>query len=169
MPTETSLPASPSKKMNAVTQSPPEASRPDAYRSKTGSPPRTPSRRRKDPPSSYPKSARLAAATGTTFFDGYERDSATDDDGEDPHDLTYPNMHFPRASMVDSMVMALDQFSQPTNDARHYDEDLRGGYRGRGHTFSSSVSSESDVRTMQNKPAQAQAQRLTRRSSARYA
>jgi len=169
MPFDTSPSTSPTKRMNAVITSQAEVTIPATYRSRNGSPPRTPQRRRKDPPSSYPKSARLAAATGTTFFDGYDRDSPVDDDGEDPHDLTYSSQHFPRASMVDNMLMALDQFSHPTTDSTHYDEDLRGGYRGRGHTFSSSVSSESDVRALQAKPVPIQVQRLTRRSSARYA
>lgn len=168
-PTSTS-PTS-TKRMSAVINSHAEITIPDAYRSGNGSPPRTPQRRRKDrkdPPSSYPKSARLAAATGTPSFDGYDPDCPTDDDGEDPHDLTYSTKHFPRASMVDNMLMALDQFSHPNTGSPHYDQDLRGGYRGRGHTFSSSLSSESDVRALQAHTLQPHGQRLARRSSARY-
>ena len=121
------------------------------------SPPRTPPRRRKEPPSSYPKSARLAAATGVQ-----DRDS--DDEHEDRHDLTYSARHIPRASMVDNMVMALDQFSTSYADRPYEDEPKT--YRKRGHTFSSSVSSESDVRTLQTSPAPTP--KPMRRSSARY-
>lgn len=141
------------------------------YRAGNVSPPRTPSRRRKDPPSSYPRSARLAAATGASFFDdvhGYDRDSATDDDGDDHHDLTYSSKHIPRASLVDHMVMALDQFSITSAEPKYYEEDLK-SYRHRGHTFSSSVSSESEVRTLQAQQSQSQTPKLMRRSSARYA
>lgn len=141
----------------------------------TASPPRTSPRRRKDPPSSYPKSARLAAVTAATtttraYEDshGYESLSATDDDAEDPHDLTYHPRHFPRASMVDNMVLALDQFSSFSTDPRYY-EDTSTPHRGRGHTVTSSVSSENDVRTHQPTPTQAQVNHLGRRNSARYA
>lgn len=143
----------------------------DTNRPKNLSPPQTPPRRRKDPPSSYPKSARLAAVVGsTTFFDdthGYDRDSATDEDGDDHHDLTYSSKHIPRASLVDHMVMALDQYSIASSEPKHYEEDLL-SYRRRGHTFSSSISSESDVRTIQAQSLQMSAPKIMRRSSARY-
>lgn len=173
--------------MLSVIQSPSPSSTPakairhdaSAYLLGTTSPPRTPPRRRKDPPSSYPKSARLAAVTGTgtgtgtgtiTYEDshGYESHSATDEDVEDPHDLTYHPRHFPRASMVDNMVLALDQFSNLSTATRYY-EDTTTAHRGRGHTVSSSISSEKDVRTLQSKPAQAQGNSLVRRNSARFA
>lgn len=144
---------------------------PKAYHGSNNSPPSTPPRRRKDPPSSYPRSARLAAVTGTSFFDdvhGYDRDYATDDDGDDHHDLNYTSKHIPRASLVDSMVMALDQFSITTAEPKYYEEDPK-AYRHRGHTFSSSVSSESEVRTLQAQQSHSQAPKVMRRSSARYA
>lgn len=170
---------SPTRRMNAVIQAPTTASiqvkgiRQDAnaYLLGTTSPPRTPPRRRKDPPSSYPKSARLAAATGAIPYDdshGYESHSANEDDAEDPHDLTYHPKHSARASMVDNMVMALDQLSNPSSEQRYYDDNSR-SIRGRGHTFSSSVSSESDLRSMQPKTPQPHTKTLVRRSSARYA
>lgn len=170
---EPSRSTSPSQRMLSVIQSPSTSStsakaiRHDAsaYLLGTASPPRTPPRRRKDPPSSYPKSARLAAATGAITYEdshGYESHSATDEDVEDPHDLTYHPRHFPRASMVDNMVLALDQFSNLSTDTRYY-EDTSTAHRGRGHTISSSVSSENDVRTLQSKPAQAQGNNSTLR------
>lgn len=65
------------------------------------------------------------------------------------------------------MVLALDQFSQPPTETRYY-EDTTQNYRGRGHTVSSSVSSESDVRTLQLHPIQSQTTLPARRSSARF-
>lgn len=81
--------------------------------------------------------------------------SPENDDMEDPHDLSLSARHAPRASMVDNLVMSLDQFSHASlgNDRfspRNNSYDGGTATRGRGHTFSSSVSSESDVQDLRN-------------------
>jgi len=76
------------------------------------------------------------------------------EDGDDPHDLALSSRHAPRASMMDNMVMDLDQFSFGQGDSPYDDIDLRHDHdynaisRQRGHTFSSSVSSTSDIRDL---------------------
>ncbi|KAK4969274.1 hypothetical protein LTR66_011713 [Elasticomyces elasticus] len=126
------------------------------------SPPRTPQQQNKElsnrsktslPPSSYPKSARLAAATGKSYPHEEHGNNARDEDNnnDNPHNLTFLSKHIPRASMVDNMVLALDQFSVTNtlfSDPKHY------------------VSSESDLRS-QSKD-QTQSTKVSRRSSARY-
>lgn len=72
------------------------------------------------------------------------------EDGEDPHDLSFSSKHVPRASMVDSMVLSLDQFSGGSGSYSNYKDShvrpsTKSGQR-RGHTLSSSVSSENDIR-----------------------
>lgn len=76
----------------------------------------------------------------------------SNDDGEDPHDLSFSSKHVPRASMVDSMVLSLDQFSGGSGSYSSYKDDLTSinrpptkSSRRKGHTVSSSVSSENDV------------------------
>jgi hypothetical protein len=90
---------------------------------------------------------------------------------EDPHDLSFSSSLPPRASMVENMALALDQFSSgfldssPSNYVpRSNSYDPYGG-RVRGHTFSSSVSSEGDIRAP---PVSQAAPRVTRRDSAKY-
>ncbi|KAI1612388.1 hypothetical protein EDD36DRAFT_384015 [Exophiala viscosa] len=79
-----------------------------------------------------------------------------DDDGEDPHDLSFSSKHVLRASMVDNLVMSLDQFSGGVGDVVYtprknsYDMDARA--RSRGHTFSSSVSSEPELGELRSMP-----------------
>ncbi|KAK4939563.1 hypothetical protein LTR10_020169 [Elasticomyces elasticus] len=79
-----------------------------------------------------------------------------DDDGEDPHDLSFSSKHVLRASMVDNLVMSLDQFSSGMDDVvftprnNSYDMDTRA--RSRGHTFSSSVSSEPELGELRSMP-----------------
>ena len=94
------------------------------------------------------------------------------EDGEDPHDLSFNPTHVPRASMVDNMVRSLDHFSNPISP---YDDPMDYGGRSnmtslgrrRGHTLSSSVSSESDVRDDRPWPQySAHSSRLGRRNSA---
>jgi Sec7 domain/Pleckstrin homology domain len=94
------------------------------------------------------------------------------DDGEDPHDLSFSSKHVPRASMVDSMVLSLDQFSSGSGSYSKYNDDLSSSSsrpptkstQRRGHTVSSSVSSENDVET--STPTAKPAARLNRRNSA---
>ena len=81
-----------------------------------------------------------------------EYDSADDD--RDPHDLSLSPQHAVRTSVVDNMLLSLDQFSElnataydPTDDPDPYSlysrwNDTYG--HSRGHTFSSSLSSDVD-------------------------
>lgn len=70
-------------------------------------------------------------------------------DEPDPHDLSLSPNHAARTSVVDNMLLSLDQFGtgpSPLDDYRlfnsAFETDLHGRYR--GHTFSSSLSSEAD-------------------------
>ncbi|ERF77138.1 hypothetical protein EPUS_07679 [Endocarpon pusillum Z07020] len=74
-------------------------------------------------------------------------------DEKDPHDLAFSPKHVTRASVVDNMLIALDQFSNPTpssistreppNASLRYNSVIR---RRRGNTFSSDVSSDNESR-----------------------
>lgn len=93
------------------------------------------------------------------------------DDCEDPHDLSFSSSHVARASMVDSMVLSLDQFSGGSSSYPNYKDSLVGPLkkttRRSGHTLSSSISSENDIRDDLNANAGARpAARVNRRSSA---
>lgn len=83
--------------------------------------------------------------------------SHDNDDVEDPHDLSFSSNHILRASMVDSLVMSLDQFSAAdfgdnSYTPRNNSYDLESSIRKRGHTFSSSVSSEPDLPDLRSIP-----------------
>lgn len=72
------------------------------------------------------------------------------EEGEDTHDLALSPKHIPRASMVDNMVKSLDQFShgpayQESTGPNNRLASMRFGRR-RGHTNSSSVSSDGEYR-----------------------
>ncbi len=98
------------------------------------------------------------ANTGTFLADSTSPNPSSEhDDFEDPHDLSFSSNHILRASMVDNLVMSLDQFSAggfadipytPRNNS--YDIETRS--RKRGHTFSSSVSSEPDLPDLRSMP-----------------
>ena len=94
------------------------------------------------------------------------------DDGPDPHDLSYSS-HAPRASMVESMAFALDQYSSSSftapSFARTNSYEGPSTPRARGHTFSSSVSSEGDMRDKRAAPSLPPApSRIARRDSTKY-
>lgn len=81
-------------------------------------------------------------------MEGASRPSESDD-GRDPHDLSLSPKHAARTSVVDNMLLSLDQFATtPTasafDDYQLYnsamDADVPGRFR--GHTFSSSMSSD---------------------------
>ncbi|KIW11158.1 hypothetical protein PV08_10458 [Exophiala spinifera] len=83
--------------------------------------------------------------------------SNDNDDAEDPHDLSFSSNHILRASMVDNLVMSLDQFSaaefsEIPYTPRNNSYDTASSVRGRGHTFSSSVSSEPDLPDLRSIP-----------------
>lgn len=71
-------------------------------------------------------------------------------DERDPHDLSLSPKHAARTSIVDNMLLSLDQFGAPDSsvmdDYRLFnsamDAESHGRYR--GHTFSSSMSSDAD-------------------------
>lgn len=76
----------------------------------------------------------------------------TSDSGDerDPHDLSLSPKHAARTSIVDNMLLSLDQFGAPSpsvlDDYRIFNSAFEGEVPGRyrGHTFSSSMSSEAD-------------------------
>lgn len=97
------------------------------------------------------------------------------DDAEDPHDLSFSRNHILRASMVDNLVLSLDQFSgnpfdEPpyTPRSNSYDTNTT-RIRKRGHTFSSSTSSENDIQHLRHAPQPPQSvPRVLPRNSVRY-
>lgn len=123
----------------------------DAYAA--GSPPRTPPSQTAStyrPKRSYNRpSIRDAFPETAATLDNAPRTSESGDE-RDPHDLSLSPNHAARTSIVDNMLLSLDQFapaSSVLDDYRLFNsafetESSHGRYR--GHTFSSSVSSEAD-------------------------
>lgn len=128
------------------------------------SPPRTPpsqtSRAQtiKQDPQTRPS---LGDAFPDEMFNGADTANSSNESGDerDPHDLSLSPKHAARTSIVDNMLMSLDQFSAGTSVLDDYrlfhsvlepdsynrnsqDSTFPGRYR--GHTFSSSLSSETD-------------------------
>ncbi|KPI44394.1 PH and SEC7 domain-containing protein [Cyphellophora attinorum] len=97
------------------------------------------------------------------------------DDMEDPHDLSFSSNLPPRASMVENMALALDQFSSgmfdvtpPRHTPRSNSYDQRVG-RVRGHTVTSSTSSDGDIRDLRSMLApQIASSRTVKRDSDKY-
>lgn len=119
---------------------------------------------------------RNMAGSGTFFTDTPSMDNTPDaDEVEDPHDLSFSSNHILRASMVDNLVMSLDQFSSGAFDdspytprSNSYDTGAK-QIRKRGHTFSSSVSSEGDAHDLRNMPKPPETvPRIPVRNSVRY-
>jgi Sec7 domain len=128
--------------------------------SNRSSPPQTP----QTPQNRRPRTVRSQTAprvrpsTRETFLDdvtpveGARGDFGGDE--RDPHDLAFSPKHVTRASVVDNMLMALDQFSNPTpttvasreppNASLRYNSMIG---RRRGNTSSSDVSSDNDSKT----------------------
>ncbi|KAL4783940.1 hypothetical protein BJX76DRAFT_357503 [Aspergillus varians] len=121
------------------------------------SPPRTP-----PGPSSYQikRGRHPRPSVRETFLDDYNdnaHDSHDSGDERDPHDLSLSPQHAARTSIVDNMLLSLDQFSSGTSVLDDYrlfnslfesprynraSQDSIAQHRYRGHTFSSSVSSD---------------------------
>ena len=95
--------------------------------------------------------------------DSYARDLDGGDPSEDPHDLSLSPRHITRASIVDNMLLSLDQLSfssfglddRPPLVTEHYNAtpgsstreySLPRQSRSRGHTYSSSLSSDQSAR-----------------------
>jgi hypothetical protein len=85
--------------------------------------------------------------------------SSESGDDRDPHDLSLSPQHAARTSIVDNMLLSLDQFAPSssvlddyrlfnsafeTDHHNHYSPESNSQGRYRGHTFSSSMSSEPD-------------------------
>lgn len=124
----------------------------------TISPPRTP-----PGPSNYKikKGRHPRPSVRETFLDDFDNanDSSGSGDERDPHDLSLSPQHAARTSVVDNMLLSLDQFSAGTSvlddyrlfnsafDSPKYgraSQDSTAQRRYRGHTFSSSLSSEAE-------------------------
>ncbi|KAL4951959.1 hypothetical protein BDW69DRAFT_168797 [Aspergillus filifer] len=123
----------------------------------TISPPRTP-----PGPSSYKikKGRHPRPSVRETFLDDFNdnaNDSYDSGDERDPHDLSLSPNHAARTSIVDNMLLSLDQFSSGTSVLDDYrlfnsafesprhtraSQDSMAQRRYRGHTFSSSLSSD---------------------------
>ncbi|KAJ6153810.1 hypothetical protein N7470_006769 [Penicillium chermesinum] len=116
------------------------------------SPPRTPPSQTATyrPKRGYPARPSVRDAFPDVSVDAASRPSESDD-GRDPHDLNLSPKHAARTSVVDNMLLSLDQFATtPTapvfDDYQLYKSAMDGDMAGRfrGHTFSSSFSSEAD-------------------------
>lgn len=149
----------------------------DDHSSASASVPSSPTQNSHPTPSAYGAQTRSnMAGSGTFFTDTPSMDSTPEaDEFEDPHDLSFSSNHILRASMVDNLVMSLDQFSGgPFDDSPYtprsnsYDTGTK-QLRKRGHTFSSSVSSEGDAHDLRNMPkAPETIPRIPVRNSVRY-
>lgn len=122
----------------------------DAYAA--GSPPRTPPSQTATykPKRGYNRpSIRDAFPDAAAALDNAPRTSESGDE-RDPHDLSLSPNHAARTSIVDNMLLSLDQFapaSSVLDDYRLFNsafetDSTHGRYR--GHTFSSSMSSDAD-------------------------
>ncbi|KAJ5162418.1 hypothetical protein N7492_007810 [Penicillium capsulatum] len=116
------------------------------------SPPRTPPSQtaKYRPKRGYPArpSIRDAFPDAAVSMENAPRASESGDE-RDPHDLSLSPNHAARTSVVDNMLLSLDQFGvepSPLDDYRlfnsAFETDVHGRYR--GNTFSSSLSSDQD-------------------------
>ncbi|KXG49415.1 SEC7-like, alpha orthogonal bundle [Penicillium griseofulvum] len=125
----------------------------------TYSPPRTPpsqTARYRPSKRGYPTRPSIRDA----FPDAMDNPPRTSESGDDrdPHDLSLSPQHATRTSIVDNMLLSLDQFAPSSSilddyrlfnsafeiDNSHYSQESDSHGRYRGHTFSSSMSSEPD-------------------------
>ncbi|KAJ6032369.1 hypothetical protein N7540_003101 [Penicillium herquei] len=114
------------------------------------SPPRTPPSQtaKYRPKQKYPTRPSIRDA----FPDAMEHAPRVSESGDerDPHDLSLSPKHAARTSIVDNMLLSLDQFGAPDSsimdDYRLFNSafDIESHGRYRGHTFSSSMSSDVD-------------------------
>ncbi|KAL1851805.1 hypothetical protein Plec18170_006108 [Paecilomyces lecythidis] len=117
------------------------------------SPPRTPRYKPSSRGHTRRPSLRDAFPEAAMYDRGRESDS--EDDERDPHDLALSPKHVTRTSIVDNMLLSLDQFSSGfLDDSRFFGSNepynlglqfALGEGRHRGHTFSSSMSSDVEV------------------------
>lgn len=156
MPTTTTHPRSP-RSPRSPTYKPVKPR--DDHSSPSPSIPSSPTQNSHPSQSAYgAQTSRNMAGSGTFFTDTPSMDNTPEaDEVEDPHDLSFSSNHILRASMVDNLVMSLDQFSSAFDDSPYtprsnsYDTGTK-QLRKRGHTFSSSVSSEGDAHDLRNMP-----------------
>ncbi|RMZ82226.1 hypothetical protein DV738_g1912, partial [Chaetothyriales sp. CBS 135597] len=98
------------------------------------------------------------------------------EDGGNSDDLSFLSAHAPRASMVENMALALDAFSSAPHHAepayliRSNSYEWPTATRSRGHTFSSSLSSDIEIREPRLTPSFSNhsSPRASRRDSAMY-
>lgn len=138
----------------------------DSYAS--DSPPRTPPSQGGQRKSSNAELT-LQPPTRETFLDDITPTDNTkgNDSGSepDPHDLSLSPKHITRTSVVDNMLLSLDQFAAArssflddsrlfgsTSDSDSYNNGFQYSTQGRsrGHTFSSSLSSDADFQPEEN-------------------
>ncbi|RMZ86365.1 hypothetical protein DV736_g6408, partial [Chaetothyriales sp. CBS 134916] len=115
------------------------------------------------------------AATSTFLDDPTPTEPNNQEDVGNPDDLSFLSAHAPRASMVESMALALDAFSSaphagPPYVMRSNSYESPNTSRSRGHTFSSSLSSDIEIRDPRLAPSFSihHVPRVARRDSAMY-
>ena len=118
----------------------------------SASPPRTPPAQTTKfrPKRGYPARPSIRDAFPDAGLNDNAPRTSESGDERDPHDLSLSPKHAARTSIVDNMLLSLDQFDGPgssiLDDYRlfnsAFDTDQQGRYR--GHTFSSSMSSDAD-------------------------
>jgi Sec7 domain len=120
------------------------------------SPPRTPQNRRTRivPSHTAPRVSTRTSRRETFLDDVTPIEGVRGHDGgdeRDPHDLAFSPKHVTRASVVDNMLMALDQFSNPASDTVASREPPSASLRynsifgrRRANTFSSDISSDNE-------------------------
>ncbi|KAJ6115103.1 hypothetical protein N7486_000881 [Penicillium sp. IBT 16267x] len=116
----------------------------------TSSPPRTPPSQtaKYRPKQKYPARPSIRDAFPDAMENAPRVSESTDE--RDPHDLSLSPNHAARTSIVDNMLLSLDQFGAPDSSIMDdyrlfnsaFDNDPHGRFR--GHTFSSSMSSDAD-------------------------
>lgn len=135
---------------------------PVALRSNS-SPPRTPPSANAMPVKRAPHPRPSVRETFLDDFNHTDHTNSSNESGDerDPHDLSLSPKHAARTSIVDNMLLSLDQFATSNtsvlddyrlfnsafdseNGHRRSSQDSTAPPRHRGHTFSSSLSSEAD-------------------------
>ncbi|KAJ5930724.1 hypothetical protein N7466_006217 [Penicillium verhagenii] len=116
----------------------------------TTSPPRTPPSQtaKYRPKQKHPARPSIRDAFPDAMENAPRVSESTDE--RDPHDLSLSPKHAARTSIVDNMLLSLDQFAAPDSSFMDdyrlfnsaFDTDPHGRFR--GHTFSSSMSSDAD-------------------------
>jgi Sec7 domain len=144
------------------------------------SPPRTPQNRRTRvvPSHTAPRVSTRTSRRETFLDDVTPIEGVRGQDGgdeRDPHDLAFSPKHVTRASVVDNMLMALDQFSNPASGTVVSREPPSASLRynsifgrRRANTFSSDLSSDNESKTDEHSMPQTFSRTQRSNSSSNY-